>query len=126
MLPWCSGTVYEIYKVVSPPRVVRCDVDMRNTHFEFAQPVAIERLVGYMMADLEVPLELDAPLVLEIKKGAADVFRRGATKSQSATGLVLVATENGEEEWIDLGQVEHRWVNAGPGAAAALEAPPVA
>ena len=111
--------------MVSPSHVVLCDVDTRNTHVEFAQPVATERLVGYNLADLEVPLELDTPLVLEIKKGAADVFSRGTLKAQSATGLVLVASATGDEEWLDLSQVGHRWVNPVPGAQPALQGQPV-
>ena len=125
LLPLCSSTVHEIYKVVSPSHVVLCDVDTRITHLEFAQPAATERLVGYNLADLEAPIELETPLVLGSKNGAADLFSRGTLKAQSATGLVLVASANGDEEWLDLSQVEHRWVNPGPGAQQALQDQPV-
>ena len=57
-----------------------------------------------------MPLELDNPLTLEIRKSAADQFKRATIAHQSATGLVRLVYADGEEEWVDLAQFEHRWV----------------
>ena len=112
LLPLTSSTVYVVYKVVSPSRVVLCDVDTREAKLSFAQPIATERLVAYDLAGLEVPLELGSPLVLEVRKESTGEFRRATLAHQSATGLVRVVYDNGEEEWLDLACYEHRWVSA--------------
>ena len=94
--------------------VVLCDVDTRETHLSFAQPIATERLVVYDLADLEAPLECEAPLTLEIRKSPAQDFQRATIEHQSAAGLVRWTYDDGTDEWLGLACYEHRWVQPAP------------
>ena len=77
LMPLTSPQVFEIYKITGASHVILCDPDTRSTELAFSQPVAIERLVKYDLCNLEVPIEVDSLVILELRTGPNDEWKRG-------------------------------------------------
>ena len=72
LMPLTSSQVFEIYKITGASDVIMCDLDTRSTELGFSQPVAIERLVAFDLCNLEVPIGVDSPVILELRTGPND------------------------------------------------------
>ncbi len=103
---------FKVKKKVGSKSYILADVDTGSSELGFAQPVALERLVPFEMAQLEAPLNAAEELWIDIKSnitGRADRWLIRQIIGQSATGLVRVRSINHkEEEMIDLADYEWR------------------
>ena len=110
LLPRFRPRIYRIHKMVSPQSAILADPDTGSTSLGFSQPVHVDRLRFFELAELDVPIK-DEELQLEIMKGSAWVKHN--VISQSATGRVEIVRADdvdGKSEWVDLATEEYRWL----------------
>jgi len=113
--PKTDTKVYKVRKVVGSKSFVLEDPDTKSTEFAFSQPVALERLVPFDMADLEEPLNPTEELWLDIKSnqpGREEKWYTRKIAAQFASGAVRLTSIDGKlSEVIELADYEWRWRN---------------
>ena len=110
LLPRFRPAIFKIHKMVGPTSAVLMDPDTQSTRLGFSQPVHVDRLRLFDLAEMDIPIRDDG-LLLEIFRG--NVWKKYRVISQSATGRVEIVeddSQDGSSEWIDLASEEHRWI----------------
>ncbi len=108
LLPNADPRLFQIHKFISPETVVLCYPDTRTTDIGITQPIHVNRLIPYDLCELDTPIP-DGDLKLEVidRNGKA---HKATILSQTATGLVRLRWETGDEEFAELSGLEYRWL----------------
>ena len=108
LLPNADPRLFQIHKFISPETVVLCYPDTRNTDIGISQPIHMNRLIPYDLCELDTPIS-EGDLKLEVidRNGRA---HKATVVSQTATGLVRLRWETGDEEFAELSGLEYRWL----------------
>ena len=111
--PLTDRRLFRVKKLVGSKSYILEDPDTGCSEFNFAQPVALERLVPFEATQLETPVNNSEDLWIDIKsnkQGRHDRWLLRQIIGQTATGAVRLRSHGGEhEEVVELADYEWRW-----------------
>ena len=100
--------IYKVRQKVSPTTFYIEDIVDRDAVVPSHQPIHAERLIKLDMPELE--LSADQPRRLEMRKSLQSPRNEYRIDRFGADGRVRLTYEAGNPEWVDLTQVEYRWL----------------